>query len=166
MKKKILLFASAILVFGLAIAVYALNTSVIEQTATQSCCGKGESCPMKGKHSASTDPASMHSNCDHKDGDAACPMMKDGAMADHAMKMEGKESCPMMKDGAMKDHSMKTDGMSADHPLMEGKESCPMMKDGAMKGHSMHGDAAKASGGKDGCPCCTKGMESKTTPAV
>ena len=145
MKKKILLFASAILVFGLAIAVYALNTSVIEQTATQSCCGKGESCPMKGKHSASTDPASMHSNCDHKDGDAACPMMKDGAM---------------------KDHSTKTDGMSADHPLMEGKESCPMMKDGAMKGHSMHGDAAKASGGKDGCPCCTKGMESKTTPAV
>ena len=146
MKKKILLFASAILVFGLAIAVYALNTSVIEQTATQSCCGKGESCPMKGKHSASTDPASMHSNCDHKDGDAACPMMKDGAMADHAMKMDGKESCPMMKDG--KAHDMKD------------------MKSMDPKTHDMHKNMAATSGGKDGCPCCTKGMESKTTPAV
>lgn len=176
MKKKLLFVVSTFVVLGLAIAVFAFNNTGVS-TAPAACC-KGDSCPMKGKHAETKDPSSMHENCACKDGKESCPMMKDGAMAGHQMKMDGtpadhqkmmdgKESCPMMKDGAMAGHQMKMDSLPADHQkMMDGKESCPMMKGGAMKDHKMNADAAKTSGGKDGCGCCSKKMDGKTAPAI
>ncbi len=176
MKRKLIFVLSTFVVLGLAIAVLALNKT--SGTSASAVCCKGDSCPMKGKHAEKTDASSGHENCACKDGKESCPMMKDGAIAGHQMKMDGtpadhqkmmdgKESCPMMKDGAMAGHQMKMDSMPADHQkMMDGKESCPMMKGGAMKDHKMNTDAAKASGGKDGCGCCSKRMEANTAPAI
>jgi len=175
MKKKLLFVISAFVVLGLAIAVYAFNNT--NGTATSAACCKGDSCPMKGKHAETKDSASMHADCVCKDGDTSCPMMKDGTMKDHQMKMDGmsadhskmmdgKESCPMTKDGSMKDHQMKMNGMPADHSkMMDGKESCPMMKDGSMKDHAMHGDKDKTTG-RGGCACCSKAKAKTDAPAV
>lgn len=176
MKRKLIFVLSTFVVLGLAIAVLALNKT--SGTSASGVCCKGDSCPMKGKHAEKTDASAMHENCACKDGDEACPMMKDGAMSGHKMKMDGmsadhqkmmdgKDSCPMMKDGAMSGHQMKMEGMSADHQkMMDGKESCPMMKDGAMKGHPNGSDPATPSSGKGGCGRCSKQKQAKTAPAI
>ena len=144
MKRKLIFVLSTFVVLGLAIAVLALNKT--SGTSASAVCCKGDSCPMKGKHAEKTDASSGHENCACKDGDEACPMMKDGAMSGHQMKM---------------------DGMSADHQkMMDGKESCPMMKDGAMKGHPNGSDPATPSSGKGGCGRCSKQKQAKTAPAI
>lgn len=144
MKRKLIFVVSTFVVLGLAIAVLAFNQT--SGTSASTFCCKGDSCPMKGKHADKTDATAMHENCACKDGDEACPMMKDGAMSGHKMKM---------------------DGMSADHQkMMDGKDSCPMMKDGAMKGHPNGSDPASPSGGKGGCGRCSKQKQAKTAPAV
>ncbi len=144
MKRKLIFVLSTFVVLGLAIAVLALNKT--SGTSASAVCCKGDSCPMKGKHAEKTDASSGHENCACKDGDEACPMMKDGAMSGHQMKMNG---------------------MSADHQkMMDGKESCPMMKDGAMKGHPNGSDPATPSSGKGGCGRCSKQKQAKTAPAI
>ena len=155
MKKWTLIIGSAMLVFGLAIAVYALNTTTTSNAvATASCC-KGDSCPMKDKN-ATADTAAKHENCDCC-GDS-CPMKKgDAAMA--GMKMEGSESCPMMKgDAAQKTHGeMK----------MENGESCPMMNGKA--DHKMDAEMKhemKTDGKGNSCACCDHAKEKKDAPAV
>src|ERR1043166_6388009 len=54
------------------------------------------------------------------------------------------DSCPMMKDGAMKNHATSSDknGCCGD--------SCPMMKKDGMKNHATSGDKACCCGG-DSC---------------
>ncbi len=137
MKKRILVIASAVLVFGLAIAVYALNTTNTSNAAAKAacCCCSGDSCPMKDKN-AMAGTATKHENCDCC-GDS-CPMMKgDAAQKMHGeMKMENGESCPMMNGKA--DHKMDA-GMKHE-----------MKADG--KGHS--------------CACCAHAKEKKDAPAV
>ena len=85
MRKRILVIASAVLVFGLAIAVYAFNTPTTSNAAAKAacCCCKADSCPMKDKNATATttttDAAAKHENCDCC-GDS-CPMKKgDAAM--------------------------------------------------------------------------------------
>ncbi|MBK7392282.1 MAG: hypothetical protein IPI64_03145 [Chloracidobacterium sp.] len=157
MKKRIFVIASAVLVFGLAIAAYALNNSNTSHAVAKaaSCCCKGDSCPMKDKN-ATADTVAKHENCDCC-GDS-CPMKKgDATMA--GMKMEGSESCPMMKGDA----AQKTRG----EMKMENGESCPMMNgkadhkmDAGMK-HEM-----KADGKGHSCACCDHAKEKKDAPAV
>ena len=174
MKRKLFLVISAMMVFGLAIAVYALNTNTTIETsaAVSCCCCSGDACPMKGKNAAAkTDAAEKHEGCCCKGDGASCPMMKDGKMA-----ADGDHSCPMMKTGA--DHKMSMDSKHADMK-MEGDHSCPMMKDGKahdmkdMKSmdpmtHDMHKNMAASADGKSGCSCgcCAHGKEKKDAPAV
>ena len=157
MKKRILVIASAVLVFGLAIAVYAFNSPTTSNATAKvaSCCCKGDSCPMKDKN-ATADTATKHENCDCC-GDS-CPMKKgDAAMA--GMKTEGSESCPMMKgDATQKKHGeMK----------MENGESCPMMN--GKGGHKMDAGMKhemKSDGKGHSCACCDHAKEKKDAPAV
>ena len=149
MKRNIFIVLAAMMVFGLAIAVYALNTNTTVETsaAVSCCCCCGDSCPMMkdGKMAA--------------DGDHSCPMMKAGAEHKRDGKMEG------MKHG---------DKMAAN-----GEHSCPMMKDGKAhdmkdmksmdpKTHEMHKNMAASADGKSGCTCacCAHGKEKKDAPAV
>jgi hypothetical protein len=159
MKKRILVLVSALLVFGLAIAVYALNTTGTPNTVakTACCCGNGESCPMKDKNAASTDKAGAHENCDcRKDGADSCPMKKGEAAATTDGKTEGSDACPMMKkgDGAMARHEMK----------MGDGEACPMMKKGdgtaTMAKHEMK------MGNGENCQCRKHAKEKKDAPAL
>ena len=81
MKKRIILAVSVLLVFGLAIVVFAYNRSNhSSHQAEMSCCCKDGSCPMKNKDAAST--ADMKDCCDMPDccckGGESCPMKKQG----------------------------------------------------------------------------------------
>lgn len=80
MKKRIILAISILLVFGLAIVVFAYNKSNQSHQAEMSCCCKDGSCPMKNKDTAST--ADMKECCDMPDccckGGDSCPMKKQG----------------------------------------------------------------------------------------
>lgn len=181
MKKNIFIALAATMVLGLAVAVYALNTtSTVDTSAAVSCCCcSGDSCPMKDKTAAATtDATDKHEGCCCKGDPASCPMMKDGKMA-----ADGEHSCPMMKagaDGKMAgmDHS-KMAGMDHSKMAANGEHSCPMMKDGKahdvkdMKGmddktHEMHKNMAATADGKSGCSCscCAHSKETKDAPAV
>jgi hypothetical protein len=95
MKKKLVFLMAAIMVFGLAFAVYAFTTGTTTSDKAASCCNKkdGESCPMKaGKTVASTGEKASCCGCDCC---ADCPMK--GAHAE-ATKADGK-SCPMTMKG-------------------------------------------------------------------
>ena len=151
MKRNIFIALAATLVFGLAAAVYAFNTTTNTKTsAAVSCCCKGDSCPMKskdGKAAASADAESCcGAKCDCCSGDS-CQMKKgDAKMTGHKMGSDDKaaESCPMMKDGKMAaDHSkMKHEGNADAHKNMDHSS----MKDGE---HSCS------------CACCAKHKEEK-----
>ena len=182
MKRNIFIALAAMMVFGLAVAVYALNTNTsVETSATVSCCCcSGDSCPMKGKNAAATTTtaADKHEGCCCKGDGASCPMMKDGKMA-----ADGDHSCPMMKAGA--EHKMdgkmegKMEGMDHSKMAADGDHSCPMMKDGKAhdmkdmksmdpKTHDMHKNMAATADGKSGCTCacCAHGKEKKDAPAI
>ena len=153
MKKKILIAASALLIFGLAIVALSYSgTSTESGTAMSCCCCSGESCPMKQKDAAGKEVAMSHENCDCCKGEGdSCPMMKKDAEG-KPMKMDGASCCPMAKDGkhaGMKDH----------------EASCPMMKkddaSGAkatdVKMHDMKGmdhDMKGMHGEGCSCACC------------
>jgi hypothetical protein len=146
MKKKIYILTAAVMIFGLAIAVYAFKSTVVDTEKSSVSCCSGDSCPMKKKKADTGEKVSCCDTCDCcKDG--KCKMKKDGeAKASHSEaghKMADGESCPMMKDGH---HKMMKEGMHS------------MKEKGEHQGH-----AAKADGhaGCDcGCPCC--GTEKKT----
>lgn len=177
MKRNIFIVLAAMMVFGLAIAVYALNTNTAVETsaAVSCCCCSGDSCPMKGKNAVATTTAAAdkHDNCSCC-GDS-CPMMKDGKMA-----ADGDHSCPMMKAGAEHKMDGKMEGMNhGDKMAANGEHSCPMMKDGKAhdmkdmksmdpKTHEMHKNMAASADGKSGCTCacCAHGKEKKDAPAV
>ena len=78
MKKKFLTAFTAVFVLGLAMAVYAFNTTNnSDKTAKASCCSKTESCPLKSHNTAGTHTKTA-SCCDREDcccktGDA-CPL--------------------------------------------------------------------------------------------
>ncbi len=171
MKRNIFIVLAAMMVFGLAIAVYALNTNTTVETsaAVSCCCCSGDSCPMKGKNAVKADAATTtatadkHEGCCCKGDAASCPMMKDGKMA-----ADGDHSCPMMKAGA--EHKMdgkmddKMEGMDHNKMAANGEHSCPMMKDGKAhdmkdmksmdpKTHEMHKNMAASADGKSGCTC-------------
>jgi hypothetical protein len=148
MRTRILIFAVAVLVFGVAIAAYAYNRSIsaADKAAVSCCCCSGDSCPMKIKGEATAVKASAETKscCDDcsccKAGAESCPMkMKGEKMA----AVEGKhpESCPMMT-GSAKSLDAK---MAADehHRTMgaEGKSCC-------------------------GCSCCGRKDKAKTETAV
>ncbi len=173
MKRNIFIALAATMVLGLAVAVYALNTtSAVDTSAAVSCCCcSGDSCPMKDKTAAATtDATDKHEGCCCKGDAASCPMMKDGKMA-----ADGEHSCPMMKAGA--DHKMA--GMDHSKMAANGEHSCPMMKDGKAhdmkdmksmdpKTHEMHKNMAATADGKSGCSCacCAHGKEKKDAPAI
>ena len=94
MKTRIFFVIAAVLVFGLGMASFGYKqTSNTIAKAASSCC-KGDSCPMKGKASA-TAVAAAHEDCDCcKDGVESCPMRKAAAAAT-AVKSDDAESCPM-----------------------------------------------------------------------
>jgi len=167
MNKKIFLAISAMLVFGLAIVVYASSSTAnltADTTAASSCCCHGDSCPMKSKSADGKESASHCENCDccHGDGES-CPMMKAGADGKAAKMAHGKD-CPMMN---------KTDASSAmaTDVKSEGKTSCPMkMKDADGKPIKMDNADATATHmkqhmGKDGkscdCSCCNKAKDTE-----
>jgi hypothetical protein len=79
MKKRILLALTAVLVLGLAAAVYALNQTHNSHQRTADCCTKSDSCPMKNQRHHTQTTAEKASCCDMDDccckGDA-CPMKK------------------------------------------------------------------------------------------
>ena len=60
-------------------------------------------------------------------------------------------SCPMMKDGAMKNHAASTDK----HECCCCGDSCSMMKDGAMKNHAASSDKGECCCG-DSCATMKK----------
>lgn len=172
MKKKIFLVMSAVLVFGLAIAVYAFNTagSVDASTKAACCCCKGDTCPMKDKNAAATDKTAAHDGCDCCQGGAdACPMKKgDTAAGDIKteggmkpdMKMANGEMCPMMKGDA----NHKMDGeMNPDMKMANG-EMCPMMKGDA--NHKMEGGMKMEMKADGSCACCKHAKEKKAAPAI
>lgn len=118
MKTRILLVISALLVFGLAVAVYSFNANVSGKAGMSCCCKGADSCPMMKDKTAGKDSASC---CGMEDccckGDS-CPMMKDKTNGKDghsccAKDDAGAESCPMMKD-------KKDDGKSGD----KAKPSC------------------------------------------
>lgn len=137
MKKRILLVISAMLLFGIGIAVFAYNTTGTD-TAAAACCCKGDSCPMKKKDASATattrEKASCCDDCDCCKGDS-CPMKKAGAASHAEMKMEGHESCPMMK------------------------------KADASASMTAHHEAA-AKDGTCSCACCAKHKTEKKTDAA
>ena len=81
MKKRIILAISVLLVFGLAVVVFAYNRSNQTHQAAMACCCKDGSCPMKIKDAAVT--ADMEKSCDTPDccckgGGESCPMKTQG----------------------------------------------------------------------------------------
>ena len=85
----------------------------------------------------------------------SCPMMKDGAMKNHATSADKHDcyccgdSCSMKKDGAMKNHATASDK----HECCC-SDSCSMTKKGAMKNHAATSD-------KHECCCCGDSCEMK-----
>lgn len=177
MRSKVLVIITAVLLFGVSLAVYAYNsTSTIEAAAAACCCCSGDSCPMKSKDGKAMAGHDMKAGEGHSCCGDSCPMKAAGgdASAAKAHSCCG-DSCPMKAKGekGMAGHDMK---------MVDG-ESCPMMKDG--KGHEMHkGEMPKADGkskemhkgemhegmkhdadGKTGCACacCAHGKEKKET---
>jgi hypothetical protein len=145
----------------------ALAGATFAQTATQSGDNKVDSCCCSD----------------------SCPMMKDGAMKNHATssdKAEGcgccGDSCPMMKKDGMKNHATSTGkdccGCCGDscsmmkkdarkhHAISSDKhecccgDSCSMMKDGAKKDAAAKSDQYECCGGGDSCNM--KDMKTKT----
>lgn len=137
MKRKIILLLTAVLLYGMAIGVYALGTG--DAAASCACCT--DSCPMMKKDAA----ASAKSSCDCCDGDS-CPMK-----GDHAS---------MMKD-------MKND---PDHGAMMKKmadgDSCPMMKNISDADHAAMMKKMAVDGKSDGCSCCHRSKEKRSTASV
>lgn len=166
MKKRILLVASVLLVFGLAVVAYAYNQPAADDKPAVCCC-MGDSCPMMKKQDTAVAgkvkdvkaEGEKHSCC----GDS-CPMMKqqgeghDGATAHsddhskmaamHKEKAEGKahnccgDSCPMMKN--------KKDGSSADQQKMAG----------AMNHSNTDSEAHTC------CACCAEKKDAVKTAAI
>lgn len=170
MKTKVIFTITAMFVLGLAVAVYALNTSGPAGNASiaSCCCCSGDSCPMKDKDAAVKTGDAVHNGCDCCGDAESCPMKKGDAAA---AKTEGHadccpaDSCPMMKKGdvsAMADGAAKTEAMA----------SCPMMNKtdaSATAGMTAMDDKHKAhmagAAGCD-CSCCHKNKEKKDAPAV
>jgi hypothetical protein len=150
MKKKIYILTAAVMIFGLAIAVYAFNSTLVRSDKAATSCCSGDSCPMKKKNADAGEKMSCCDKCDCcKDG--KCKMKKEGeAKAGHAdsgHKMADGESCPMMKDG---DHKMMKDGM---HTMNRSDH------------HQGHTASAEGHAGCDcGCSCC--GTEKKKETGV
>ena len=102
MKSKILIALTAVLVLGLAMAVYAFNKTndAGKNTATASCCAKKDDCPLKSKAAQTTaENHSTDSCCDNADcccKTGACPMKASGekSAADCCGNCCG-GSCPM-----------------------------------------------------------------------
>lgn len=167
MRSKVLVILSAVLLFGLSIAVYAYSSGAATEAAATSCCCKGDSCPMKtgdskaAKSEAKTEGAG--SCCCAGD---SCAMKSSGEKsaegASSCCCSGGGDSCPM-KSVKTADHAahgeMKHDAKSAD------AASC--CKVGAGKkaedktDHALH---AKSADGKaaHSC-CCSKAKENKET---
>lgn len=163
MRSKLLVILTAVLLFGLGIAVYAYNsTTTNAETVAASCCG--DSCPMKKAGDKATGETAHECCCK---GDS-CPMMSKDAKNGEKMAMsaDGEHSCPMM--------SEKKDGI-AGHDMKDMKmangESCPMMKDGKdAKMAEMHKGMAgmdhtahAKSGDACSCACCSHNKEKKVT---
>ncbi len=161
MKKRLLIIISVMLVFGLGIVVYAVNSSRDKSAAATNCC---DNCPMKSKDAKAGDKMAMGDCKDCQKGEN-CPMKKGQNAAGTDAKMADGDACPMMmKDGSVDMKGMKHDMKGGDMKMADG-EACPMNKDGSadMKGmkHEM-----KMDGTKDSCPC-GKHKEKKTaTPAI
>ncbi|MEQ1604006.1 MAG: hypothetical protein ABL999_03985 [Pyrinomonadaceae bacterium] len=160
MRSKLLVIVTAVLLFGVGIAVYAYNsTTTNAETTAASCCG--DSCPMK-KAGAKTTGETAHECCCKGD---SCPMLAKDAKHGEKMAMaaNGEHSCPMMAE--------KKDGMAGHDMKMANGESCPMMKEGkdakmsevhkGMAGMD-HKDQAK-SGDSCSCACCNHNKEKKVT---
>lgn len=164
--KKIFVVISAMLVFGLAVAVYSFaSTADLSATAAACCCCSGDSCPMKTKDASGKETASCCDDCDCcKGGAESCPTMKKDADGKLVKTADHKE-CPMMKTGA-----------DAKTMKMDAAKECPMMKKDA-NGNPMRMDVDAPSGieikhdmkmnGKT-CPCCHKAKDKEKTavPAV
>jgi len=116
MKRKIFILMTAVMVFGLAIAVYAYNASTTGDNSAVSSCCKGDSCPMKMKSSAAAEDEKK-SCCDCcKDGSCSMKAHKEGAAHGAGHEMKDGESCPMK----MGEHKMK--GMK--HEAAAEKHEC------------------------------------------
>ena len=150
MRSKVLLVIAALFVFGLGVAVYALNSSQTTNTtvAAACCCCSGDSCPIKSKDAKATTTKAGHECC-CKAGGESCPMKsKDAQSGDKiAVSADGKHSCPMMSGHTA--HEMEP-GMKHEMKMGDG-ESCPMMQDA--KAQKMHKGMRRTADGKDGCGC-------------
>ena len=96
MKKKIFLVFSVMMVLGLAVAIFALNTSSrTERTAMSCCCCSGDSCPLKDKNAAARSDAAATTDGCSCCGDS-CPMKKSNDAKTGSASGDMKD-CPMMK---------------------------------------------------------------------
>ncbi|QQS32024.1 MAG: hypothetical protein IPM50_10100 [Acidobacteriota bacterium] len=139
MKKKLAIFMAAIMVFGLAFAVYAYTSNTTTSDKKASCCDKmkdGESCPMKMGKAATGEKtaAGEKASC------CGCDCCGD-CCAGHAEKTTAEGT--------------KADG-----------KSCPMMNG---EGHKMAADAVHAEKGANeccGCSCACCAGKKKAETAV
>ena len=105
MKSKVLVIFTAVLLFGLGLAVYAYNSNIsLTETITSCCSCCGDSCPMKSPEAKATGEKTHDCCC--KGGADSCPMKSKDAKS-------GDESCPMMKDAKMSE--MHTGMVEMDH---------------------------------------------------
>ena len=161
MRNKIILLVGAILVFGLAFAAYAINTTVTADAA-KTCCCSGDSCPMKNKDAAGKQTASTSDQGCSCCGDS-CPMKnKDASGAQVKCDCCG-DSCPMIT-GQADDKGTKADsGRHAGVVMAEGK-SCPMMK--AEGGHKMEAGMKHEMSADGTMSCCKKAKTTAANPAL
>ena len=103
MKKRIILAISVLLVFGLAIVVFAYNKTNNSHHAEMSCCCKDGSCPMKSGDAAAAG--------EHK----ACCDMPDCCC-------KGGESCPMKKQA----ETSQTESVDTKNATVVSGEHCEM----------------------------------------
>jgi hypothetical protein len=105
MKKRIILAISVLLVFGLAMVVFAYNKTNQSHHAAMTCCCKDGSCPMKSGDTAATGEQKT-ACCDMPDccckGGESCPMKKQGETSQtesvdtkNATVVSGSEHCDM-----------------------------------------------------------------------
>jgi hypothetical protein len=120
MKKKILIVISALMIFGLAIAVYAINQSEVTGSADKAaCCCMGDSCPMKSKENAAADASHKGMSCC---GDS-CPMKSGAAAATTGSCCDCcGDSCPMKAK-----ESATAQAAAVPTSATEGENSCKAM---------------------------------------
>lgn len=109
MKKKILLVITALLIFGMSIAVYAFGTNTSGKKAMSCCCCKGDSCPMTKDKTAGKDEASCcdKEDCCCKGGDSCC---KGDSCPMKGKKDDGKPSAGQKPSCCDKEEAPKKDG--------------------------------------------------------